>query len=44
MEDLEFSKAPRENIETWDLTKKLITVGSIVVILILAVMAITLTG
>jgi len=44
MEDLEFSKAPRENIETWDLTKKLITVGSIVVILILVVMAITLTG
>ncbi|MEQ8443328.1 MAG: hypothetical protein RIM33_13145 [Alphaproteobacteria bacterium] len=43
MDDLEFSKAPRENLETWDGVKKVILYSSIGIIIVLALMAATLT-
>ncbi len=44
MEDLDFVKAPRENLGTWDGMKKLIVIVGGVAIVILALMALTLTS
>lgn len=44
MEDMEFNKAPRANLDTWDSLKKTITWSSVAIVIVLAIMAATLTG
>lgn len=44
MEDLEFIKAPRENLETWSGLKKLMIITVVGIAILLSVMAATLTG
>ncbi|MDW3207865.1 MAG: hypothetical protein R8L07_20205 [Alphaproteobacteria bacterium] len=44
MDDMEFSKAPRANLDTWDGLKKTITWSSVAIVIVLAIMAATLTG
>lgn len=44
MDDMEFNQAPRENLDTWDGLKSLITWGSVAIAIVLAIMAATLTG
>lgn len=40
---MEFEQAPRENLETWNILKKMITVSSIGIAIVLGLMAATLT-
>ena len=42
-DDLEFNKSPRENLDTWGGVKKLILYSSIGVVIVLVLMAATLT-
>jgi len=42
-DDLEFNKSPRENLDTWGGVKKLILYSSIFVVIVLVLMAATLT-
>lgn len=42
-EELEFTRAPRANLQTWEGLKKTIVLGSVGVIIVLAGMAMFLT-
>ena len=41
--DMEFTKAPQDFIGTWNGLKKMMTIGTICVVIVLGLMALTLT-
>ncbi|RVU38488.1 aa3-type cytochrome c oxidase subunit IV [Hwanghaeella grinnelliae] len=42
MDEMEFKKAPQANLQTWSGVGKMITISSIAIVILLAIMAATL--
>ena len=42
MEEMEFKKAPQANLQTWGGVGKMITISTIAIVIVLAIMAATL--